>query len=843
MVDFKKRIKKPASQKPIDPEDIYDSLDRTSEKGPLRSVQKAILADWHKERRTDRDTILKLHTGQGKTLIGLLILQSKLNEGGNPAVYLCANRFLINQTCTQATQFGFSFCTADDDLPSEFLDGKSMLITSVQKLFNGITKFGLGPKSIPVGALLMDDAHACIDAVRDACVLKIAKSEAPYAELLDLFADDLQHQGMGTYSDIRNHKYDAMLPVPYWAWADKQVEVARSLSRASNTDSVRFAWSILKDILLDCQCVISGHGLEIAPYAAPLHQFGSYSDADHRVFMSATVSDDSFLVKGLRLSPKTIRNPLVWDKERWSGEKMILIPSLIDDTLTREVIVENFAKPNSGRKAGVVALVPSDKRSADWKAYKSIVADRKSIDGDVQALKDGNYEKTLVIVNRYDGIDLPDQSCRTLIFDSKPFSESLIDQYAESCRSDSQITLIRLARTIEQGLGRSVRGEKDYCVIILIGPDLVRCVRTKELQTHLSEQTRAQIELGLEIAEMSREDVTSGTTPMDAFLDLVKKCRSRDSGWKEFYVERMNAVTAKQKESAVLDLFQTELDAEDCIRGGDVDGAVKAIQDMIDQHVKSTLECGWYLQEMARYQYRSSHEKSNALQLSAHGKNTYVLKPRQGMRVKKLQVISQKRVQQTIKWASEFDNHADLMLAVDEMLGRLCFGMKADTFERTLNELADVLGFASERPDKEWGEGPDNLWCIRDGEFLVIECKSEVELDRADIHKTETEQMNRAIAWFKKYYSGSSVKNILIIPPKKLTSAASFLDDVYVMRDAELQKFKNNVRKFFLGLTSYDLQNLSEEGVQKLLDLHKLSMDAIRDEYCVKPISIRRPQK
>ena len=34
--------------------------------------------------RSEMDVIVKMHTGQGKTLIGLLILKSKLNETGDP---------------------------------------------------------------------------------------------------------------------------------------------------------------------------------------------------------------------------------------------------------------------------------------------------------------------------------------------------------------------------------------------------------------------------------------------------------------------------------------------------------------------------------------------------------------------------------------------------------------------------------------------------------------------------------------------------------------------------------------------------------------------------------------
>jgi superfamily II DNA or RNA helicase len=75
MVDFAKRLGTHKAQKEIEPIALYDTLDRASDKGPLRPAQIAILKEWHENRRKNTDVILKLHTGQGKTLIGLLILQ------------------------------------------------------------------------------------------------------------------------------------------------------------------------------------------------------------------------------------------------------------------------------------------------------------------------------------------------------------------------------------------------------------------------------------------------------------------------------------------------------------------------------------------------------------------------------------------------------------------------------------------------------------------------------------------------------------------------------------------------------------------------------------------------
>jgi replicative superfamily II helicase len=358
MVDFSKKLGSAKQKKPLDPIAIYDTLDRASDKGPLRPAQEAILSEWHEGRREDRDLLIKLQTGQGKTLVGLLILQSRLNEKKGPAVYLCANNFLVKQTLEQAKQFGFKGLVSDPASP-DFLDGRSILVNNINKLFNGRSQFGLGPASISVGTLLMDDSHACADAIREACSIQVPRTHKAFQPLLDLFSTELQSQGAGSFAEIQNGKYNAVLPVPYWVWRDRHEQVTKLLSKFSEDDALKFVWPLLKDDLAECLCVVSGGGLEIAPYIPPLPLFGSYWKSDFRVFMSATITNDAFLVRGLGLTPAAIKKPVTYSGEKWSGEKMVLIPSLIDPSLTRERVIAELAPPVAKRKYGVVALVPS----------------------------------------------------------------------------------------------------------------------------------------------------------------------------------------------------------------------------------------------------------------------------------------------------------------------------------------------------------------------------------------------------------------------------------------------------------------------------------------------------
>lgn len=831
MVDFKKKLGGKIIEKPTDPIKLYDTLDREADKGPLRPAQIAVLEDWSAKHQADRDVIVKLHTGQGKTLIGLLMLQSRLNGGHGPVVYICPNNYLVDQTREQARQFGIRTCTSEGDLPEDFIDSRSVFVTSVQKVFNGLTKFGLNKQSIVVDTMLMDDAHACSDTIRNQCRIHIPKEEQAYSSLKTLFAAELEQQGMGTFADIENDKRDAFLPVPYWAWLPREAEVAGILSKYADRRSIKFAWPLLKDLLRHCQCVISGDAIEIEPYIAPLGAFGSYDKAKHRIFMSATVTDDAFLVKGLQLSPNTIAKPLTYAKETWSGEKMILLPSLIHEDLDHGKIVQNFSKSGKKRSFGRVALVPSFAKAKPWESGGAIIANADNISDIINTLTKGEFDDTVVLVNRYDGIDLPDKTCRILIFDSKPYSESLTDLYEEQCRPHSAATLMRTVRTVEQGMGRSVRGEKDYSVIVVVGSDLVRLLRDKTSRHYLSSQMATQIDIGLEITDMARQDIEDGTEPWKAFVDLANQCLRRDEDWKAFYAEKMEKMVMSGSDPAILQIYAAEFQAERAYIDGDYAGAAKRIQQLVDGTPLDKDEKGWYLQVQARYNYVANRAEAETLQIAAHKKNRLLLRPATGVTVARLTVVSQSRAERIRKWIAGHTDYAELNVNVTDMLGRLVFGSKAESFESSLNELSRALGFVGERPDSEWKEGPDNLWALDDKQYMLFECKSEVDVARVEINKREAEQMNRSSAWFEKHYSGMKVKRLIIHPAGKIESAAAFTHEVEGVREADLKRMVQAARDFFKSFENQNLNDLSEFHIQNTINTYSLSVPDLLSKY------------
>ena len=265
LVDFKKRLARNNSEKVTDPIRLYDTLDRAHDKGPLRPAQRLVLSDWFANHQATRDIIVKLHTGQGKTLIGLLMLQSRLNAG-RAAVYLCPDHFLIDQTCEQAKQFGIKTCVSDDGLPEEFSSnssiGRHLRAEALQWAYQIRTlissRLRLTPFSWTTLTHVLDNSRSLPypHPKRRAC---LQRTQVTFRRLIGATGRRYLCR------HVEWEKRDALLPVPYWAWMPRESEVAKILSANASRKSIKFAWPLLKNLLHHCQCVLSGAAIEIEP--------------------------------------------------------------------------------------------------------------------------------------------------------------------------------------------------------------------------------------------------------------------------------------------------------------------------------------------------------------------------------------------------------------------------------------------------------------------------------------------------------------------------------------------------------------------------------------------------
>jgi tetratricopeptide (TPR) repeat protein len=832
LVDFTKLLGKQKLTRPTDPIEIFDNLDKESGKEYPRPAQKAVLEDWYSKFRDQKDIIVKLHTGQGKTLIGLLILQSRINEGQGPALYVCPNNYLVSQTAEQARAFGIKTVQfVDSKPPPVFLNSGAILITNCSKVFNGKSVFGvLGSQREPVhvGTIVIDDAHKCLDIIR-ASFSVIVRREKPdgsknpiYAELWHLFAESLKRQAPGTCSDIEGGA-ECLTAVPFWTWFDKREEVLAVLSKYKESEEILFVWNLLKDRLDQTMCIFSGTRLEITPRLLPVDMVPSFSQAKMRIFLSATLNEDAFLVRDMGITPESVTNPLSSGDVKYSGERLILMPSLVDPTLRRDEIISwisNLAAKHG--EFGVVAITPSFPHAAHWKDAGAEIARVQELYDSIEALKTKvkrrAAKQVLVLVNEYDGVDLPDSTCRILCLDSLPSYNNLMDRYLQEMRPGSGIIRRQIAQRVEQGMGRAIRGTSDWCIVVMAATNLTDFLSENSKRAFLSNEARLQIKIGEELANELRAE-GGQLTVMEK---LANQCLKRDDGWKEYYKNKMSELEVDEPRKAHLERGLQERKAEILYQQGNYAKAVDTLQSLINSADQADI--GWFLQLIASYLYPIDRTRSMNTQLRAHTENLRLFRPETGITYSKL-TSTGTRASKIIDWVKTHDSYNALIIGLASNNDKLTFASPSDSFEEAIDELGRALGLSTQRPEKTTGKGPDNLWLMHGEKYWLIECKNGVSITRTEISKTETGQLSNTIGWFKENYEGAKAFPILIHPAKALAKDAYVTEPFWVLNEDKLRKLKDNTLSFYNSLKSTQYDDLSVDIIRKKLKEHSLDTD------------------
>lgn len=829
LVDFKKLLGTAKIAKSIDPLEIFADLDKESGKEFLRPAQKAVLEDWHKNHRAKKDVIVKLHTGQGKTLIGLLMLQASLNEGNGPALYVCPNNYLVDQIVEQSRSFGIKTVKFEEtEPPQSFVNCEAILVSNCNKLFNGKSVFGVRGirtrEKLLIGTLVMDDAHKCLDIIRQSFSIIVRRRNEKglnplYQKLWSIFEDSLKRQAAGTCTDIINEA-KCILAVPFWTWHDKLDEVLAILSESKNSNELLFVWDLIKDHMSESICVFSGDRLEISPRILPIEQIPSFSEAKRRIFLSATLNEDAFLVKDMGIEPESVVNPLSSGDVQYSGERLIILPSLVDPSLQRGTLISWGAQlAQKHGSFGVVSITPSFNKAEDWKNYGAQVTDvsklYESIDELKTKVKENVAKNVLVLVNEYDGIDLPDNTCRILFLDSLPSYSSLIDSYLHELVPSSGIMRRQLAQRVEQGMGRAIRGSSDWCIVIVIGTNITSFLSETSKRIYLSNEAQLQIKIAEElIQEMKEEGKRLG--PVER---LVNQCLMRDGGWKEFYRVRMSELVRDTPKKGNLERALIEREAEMQYKLGQYSKAATIIQKIID--TSDPNDKGWLFQLMATYLYPIDHEESMNKQLKAYSENSNLFRPEKGVSYSKLTTTGT-RATRILDWLKTFESHNAAIIEVRKITDKLLVGTDSNTFEQGICDLGIILGFVSERPEKRTGKGPDNLWHIQGKQYWIIESKNLVKESRSFVSKHEIGQLSNAIGWFKKYYETEEGVPIIIHPAKELNDDAFLKEPFWVLTLDNLGSMRDNVINFYTSLASIAFDKLSVDEITQKLQSNNL---------------------
>ncbi|MGA2172547.1 MAG: DEAD/DEAH box helicase [Sedimentisphaerales bacterium] len=834
MVDFRKHVSKKRDIDFTNLVSLFDSIDRQTSHIELRTVQQEALRILS-ERRLERDLILKISTGAGKTTVGLLYLWSFMEEKRQPVVYLCPTKQLCEQVSAESEKLGLNsvIYPANQSHPDvDGIRGKAIIICTYDKLFNAKTTFDRSDVMLRPYAIVLDDAHAGVEEIRDCFTLRISNASVR-GQLIKILDAPCADYRQAAWNDIRNEVPNQLLEIPYWIWKPLLPQIEQIIGSQANDDKLKFVIPHILDILRRCRCVVSGAAIEIIPDILPVHKNSAYDTAEHRLFMSATLADDSVLVRELGTDISAAEKPVMPANDRGMGERMVVAPSLVDSKLDRAWVMSLCGRLS--KKLNVVVLSPSAPKAREWESFGAQICLGDDVKEAVESLKDTSGTSRLVVfVQRYDGIDLPDKSCRVLVIDGMPLGEGILDRLDSSTSEFAGGTRNRLIYRIEQGMGRAVRSHADYAVILLAGNELAHFIAKHDVLSAMNPDTRAQLELAIDLSKMAKED--AGADPEAAVIDMINKCLTRDAGWKQFYNEtvRKSSITASgTTDPNRLMLANAEREAFEFAISNNLHGAVKLLQDAIGKYVSDdSATKGWYLQRVANYQYDIDPGQALEAQGAAHGYNKSMYCPPGGI-IKRPSKVEESSVQAVIyEWYRQFKNPNGAIAKIQDLKAQLSFEISHSIIEQALCDLAPLLGAKGSRPEQEDGVGPDDLWLWPDLS-LIIEAKTE---SQKSLHKKDAGQLSSSINWFKENFPArKNLVPIIVANTTLCDSDAYFPDNTRVITSARIHELLEKIEQFYSKMIAEPLLYSTPQLILKLQQVFLLLPEQFCGNFTEKP--------
>ena len=807
--------------KDIDPRIIFNNLPHKKSKySYLRDVQSEVLDSWFSN-KDKLDNIIKMNTGSGKTLVALLILQSCQNELEEKCVYVVPDRYLVKQVVEEAKNLGIKVTENIDDY--SFNQKKAILVTTIYTLINGLSKFGISPYSVDVGTFLIDDVHSCVNKGIEQSTINISRkdNEDLFNDIFSIFYEDLRNQNNANTLKIMNYDYTANpMLVPYWGW-QKQSESILNLLYKSR-EAFKFSLPLIEDILNLCYCSISYDKIQITPKCLPIHKINKFYHSKRRIYMTATLNDDSVLVTNFDVELENLKAVISPKNSNDIGDRMILYPQGLNPDITDEEIKNYLAEKS--KTIRVMILVPSFQRAEYWRDVADNIYDGETI----EKIKDKHIGLD-VLVNRYDGIDLADDACRLLVIDGLPEYQSLYQNIKASFISNSKYIVKEKIQIIEQGMGRGVRSNVDYCCILLMGKKLINILYNQNGEAYFSSATKKQIELSNRISEQLQGE------KLENIVSNFEYCLTQDSKWVE--LSKKNISTAyrdtdihfSEESIAFRKAFNACL-ARDYTKLQPIFSRLLNGKEQNDFY-------GWLSQEKAEYINLNNPTDAQKIQLKAKMINKQLLFSISGIESSYKTNKNINQIENIIEYRRKFDNNNEYMINVNSILCELKFipdstdHRAPNRFEEAIKDLGLLLGFESSRPEKEVGDGgPDNLWGISSNLSVIIECKSGTTTEF--ISKNDCGQLLSSMQWFNTKTNNSGVKAIpvLIHVSKKFAHDANPNESMRIITETKLKKLVKDVESFCKEVNAHprDIPYLS-----KLINQYSFN-EKIIEEYSEK---------
>ncbi|MBB4659265.1 DEAD/DEAH box helicase family protein [Parvularcula dongshanensis] len=774
MVDFSKLPSSRADNRPNDPVKIFER--RPSGDTDVKDLwrgQADALEEWNRY-RDKSDVLLSLNTGAGKTVVGLLIAQSLMNEGCENVLYVCSTNDLVMQTAREAKELGVA-CTTKmgrDFSNDLFEEGRAFCITNYAAIFNG--RSTLMRRNRPQ-AIVFDDAHVAEGMIRDAYTLSIpaAKYRDLYEEITLLFEDHFTDLHIA--ERFRKAKATGLFE---FVMAAPRGIVERAnrlrdllLKHGADEGDLSYAYSHLADHLNSCAVIFGDSKIEITPPFLPSRCHPAFGTGVRRVYLSATLQSQVEFVRAFGRKPEHVIAP---NNDAGNGERLIL-----DGREVQGGFGPSFAKQLTTSRKAVIA-VPTYNMASRWSAIAEPPI-REKFSDELDAFREAN-SGGFVLVSRSDGIDLPANTCRIMIMDGLPVGTSLLERLIAAYMPTTSTQNRRVASRIAQLFGRINRGRNDYGAFLIEGRDLAKWLRNDRNVALLPPLLQRQIVVGRTVVEnMDEHNANEALNAVDAVL-------SRNEGWVKYYQSEVLGAELDQTEA------QRTEDAEDTLVSAALaeakyaaamwSGGIDVARNALEKTIADVLQydeylAGWHQAWLGlTFDLNQDSEAADKMYDIARSRlpNTIPLTRRrragdESVKGEQLKPLTRALLDLTHtlhapKFEKDFGVHKLRLNRIDDGTPKQA--------EDGVAWLGKLLGFVDTRPDETEGTGPDVVW--EDPELrLVLAFELKTDKDKpASYRKDDIGQGHDHERYLEDTYPDHERLGLLFVGPEgDLTSSSN----------------------------------------------------------------------
>ncbi len=700
-VSLKKiRLSVPSGKKPIDPLEIFK---KATLRGSIENIwepQAEALKSW-RDVRNDSDIVVQMNTGGGKTLVGVLIAQSLVNETKGRVFFVCPNNQLVEQTLDRAKEIGLSPAIrykGDWTSREDFESGNAFCVTNYAALFNGKSIF----RKDDIDAIVFDDAHVAENAIRSQFTIRIPNKHKAFGKVLQLFRKHFANSSRSSqFQDIAKGKNSPVLYIPafvIWEHAD-EIRATFESHKVDEDDQTLFAWEHLKDHLNHCCIVADGRGLEITPLALPLSTL-SYFQADvRRIYLTATLPSQASFARTFGVAKPTLIQPS--GKSGDAQRLFVFVPGKDDEEQRGEAksLVEEY-------KSCVIS--PSYKKAKEW-VPPSKIYDADAGQSEIDRFSESEDVEMLGLVARYDGIDLPGDACRVLVLDCLPTGENLLDRFIDEGIKVETIRVSNTATRVVQAIGRIFRSNTDHGVVLLVGPQLQSWVRATKCRAYLPTLLQQQLLLAGELAKQ----VQAGDLK---WQDLIEGILTGDENWDETYddyIDEFETNNSSPPPDWHVELILEERDAYQLLWNGQYQKAADSFGMLAETANSHDARLAAWYRHWCGLALMCAQDRQGAFSafIAAANVRSELGRPSEKRDAAFKPPKAKEFGQQAATLAEWYlKKKGQISTAIEQVESDLGYGPETNKAEQAIRVLGTLLGLQTERPDKSHGTGPDVTW-------------------------------------------------------------------------------------------------------------------------------------